>query len=236
MLTNQEDIKKWLAKFNLKNFFLNHDLSVSFLSDFIINNTDITHIPFKISSVEGVFNLESNQINNLNGFPKYVGGSIILDNNNIISLEGFPNNCEHSISLNNNKINSFKGIPSNINGSLYIINNPISSFEFSPNRIAGTFHINSDLITTLQFFPRIFGNSLIQCDNLVNFQHNILLINQKIIFDITNFNNKTGFNLICSIKEGKEYCALTLEELNQVILYINISKSLPNNHIYRNKI
>lgn len=73
-LKTKTQIKKWLDKYNVKDYIINDDLTVD-VNDFVnLSYKRLTEIPIQFGTINGYFDCRGNHLNSLKGCPKAVKG------------------------------------------------------------------------------------------------------------------------------------------------------------------
>jgi hypothetical protein len=86
---NKREIEEWLAKYNIRNYTINDDLTVDVNDNVYITHNNITELPFKFGKVTGYFHYLS-QAPSLYNCPDYVGDYADVFSTKLTSLEGCP--------------------------------------------------------------------------------------------------------------------------------------------------
>jgi hypothetical protein len=66
-------LEKDLKKYDIKNYIINNDGSITVNGDVVISDEDITILPFKFKYVSGYLYLANNKLMSLYGCPEEVG-------------------------------------------------------------------------------------------------------------------------------------------------------------------
>ena len=127
------------------------------------SDQQLTELP-DLSDVKvfGVFLCYDNQLQTLEGAPKYVGGRFSCGRNKLQTLEGAPKYVGRNFDCSSNQLQTLEGAPERVGG------------DFSCEQ-------NSQL-TTLKGLPRFIGGNLCWCSTKVtmeDFYENLLLSDVK---------------------------------------------------------
>jgi hypothetical protein len=106
-----EDIHAICAKYEIKNYTINSEGSISVDGGVELGRRRLTKLPVRFKEVSGNFWCNSNYLTSLEGCPERVGGRFGCSNNNLTSLEGCPKYINGVFACQNNNIYTFEGIP-----------------------------------------------------------------------------------------------------------------------------
>jgi hypothetical protein len=106
-----EDIHAICRKYEIENYTINSDLSISVEGSVDLDDKGLTKLPVKFKEVSGSFWCGGNRLVSLEGCPERVGGSFGCSNNNLTSLEWCPKYVNRDFYCQNNIIYTFEGIP-----------------------------------------------------------------------------------------------------------------------------
>jgi hypothetical protein len=148
------NVKRICKSHNIKNWSLNKDGLVDVDGDVSIYCTE--KIPLRFGRINGDFNVVScklksldssphtiekhfycngNELTDLIGGPKFVGGLYDCYNNKLTSLEGAPETVGDRFFCGSNNLTSLKGCPKYIGGSFICGFNSITSLQYGPEKI-----------------------------------------------------------------------------------------------------
>ncbi len=105
----KEEIHRICKEYDIKNYTINPDGSIDVDGDVELGALNLNKIPLKFNNVSGYFNISSNNITSLEGFPKEVGDSVHCSYNKISTFEYFPNKINTNIYMYNNPLESLEG-------------------------------------------------------------------------------------------------------------------------------
>ena len=152
-----DEIKYICEQYNITNYVINSDLSIDVDGDVVISNMFLTKIPIRFNRVNGDFNCSYNNLTDLKGFPRYIGGDIFLYDNKLTSLDGITDRIEKKLDIGKNSLTSLKGCPKWIGGHFICNDNLLSSLEFSPDYVGGSFYCSRNGLTDLVGSPKQVG-------------------------------------------------------------------------------
>lgn len=213
MLKTYEEIDSWLQQNQIKNYTINHDLTVNVFTDVLLLN-EIKNIPVQFGVVYGSFICCRIGLTSLKGCPQKVLGTFDCSYNPLKSLKYGPNEVEKSYNCDNCQLTSFTGCPVKIEGDFYCYNNKIKSFKNSPEYIKGSFRVHNNKFNSFKYFPAQVKGFITLNGNFLNKD---MLIDFNSTFSdeiMTDFSiNKEGFILALNeAKANKE-----LECLNKLL-------------------
>lgn len=98
---------------------------------------------YEIRNIHGDFNVRNLKLKNLKNCPNYVEGEFDCGWNDIETLEGSPRYVGYFTGDNCTKLKSFKGCPEEIRGDFWMRNSTIhmESTEFFPKKIGGNINL-----------------------------------------------------------------------------------------------
>ena len=71
-------IKNWLDDMCIKNYTINHDLTVDVLGSVKLNEKNLHYLPCQFNTITMDFDVTKNHLTHLHGLPKKVGGSLSI--------------------------------------------------------------------------------------------------------------------------------------------------------------
>lgn len=149
MMNENDFVKYWLYKMDIKNYTINDDLTVDVDGDVTISNKGLTNIPIKFNKVNGHFHCSFNKLTSLEGCPKEVNGRFTVNHNRLTSLKGCPIKVNGGFNCSNNRITSLKDCHSEINGDFNCSRNKLTLLEYIPKNINGEFECNDNPLPIL---------------------------------------------------------------------------------------
>ena len=158
-LNDKPNIRKWLNRYNVKNYTLIPDEQYGFVVNVDGNvnlyNKQISAIEIKFNIVSDYFYCPLNNLTSLEGYPTLVGGLFNCSRNELTSLEHCPASIGGGLDIISNKLTNFYHLPKIISGSFLCHNNEgLGNFQkvvdFSEiKEIAASEKENNNLCTLL---------------------------------------------------------------------------------------
>jgi hypothetical protein len=97
-------IKDWLEKYNINNYIIDKDFTITVKGDVNLMNKDIEELPdfINFKTVVGKFDISQNNLSSLRGCPTHVAGSFLCDGskNTFMTLDDAPTFIGNSIHIN----------------------------------------------------------------------------------------------------------------------------------------
>ena len=169
------EIRSLCIKYSILDYTINDDGSIDVEHDVDLSYalSNMSKLPLKFNKVNGNFGCSSNNLETLEGCPKYVkdmfdcsgnkltnlhfapkkSKSFICSGNMITSLEGCPKNIEGLFYCQKNKLTSLKGGPESISKDFVCWENDLISLEGCPKYVGGDFDCSDNKITNLNYIP-----------------------------------------------------------------------------------
>lgn len=145
----EEEINNVCKEYTILNYTINDDMSIDVNGNVSFwSNKKFKKLPLKFNHVEGDFRLTDNELETLEGFPKYIKGNINISFNNLKSLKGLPDIINNGLNCKYNLIDSFDNSPKKIKNYLDISGNMIKSLYNIPD-VTGNLMINRNPIYLL---------------------------------------------------------------------------------------
>lgn len=183
------EIKEWLTKYNIHNYVINDDLSITVHNSVDLGKAKLTHIPVKFKHIDGYFTCADNFLTSLSFCPETVTSFLDISNNKITSLKGISKKIGSNLIFHHNFITNFEHAPQEVGKSILGNFNLISSIddlltEFKDALIISS--VDESKITGLEDFYK-FDNSLIMSPEEVKKYQ--LQINNQLIFPLNQLVN-----------------------------------------------
>lgn len=138
--------------------FVGNDVSYSY-------NKGLESLVGSPSFIGGSFSCFRSDLKSTKGFPSIVLRDVWLNDNQIENLEGLPDVVYGTLHIEKNKnLKSFKGSPSFVMGSVFANACSIKSLLGSPKIVGGLFWVSRNSIESLENSPRFIGKSYM-CNN-----------------------------------------------------------------------
>lgn len=140
-LTDPNHIKAWLESMGIKKWRIN---KAGLVDTFGVVDLDgvlgeLKQLPVRFGSVGLNFLCRNNQLVNLEGSPKEVGGYFSCDRNKLVTLKGGPSEVAGGFDCSDNQLVNLVGSPKEVVGSFYCNSNQLTNLVGSPKEIGGNF-------------------------------------------------------------------------------------------------
>jgi len=123
-----------------------------------LQNLQLNELP-DLSDVEVncYFHCGFNNLINLVGAPKSVGGNFWCPRNNLTSLIGGPATVDGDYICSSNDLTSLEGAPKIIHRNFACVLNNLTSLIGAPETVGNNFHCNYNDLTSLEGIPKYIG-------------------------------------------------------------------------------
>ena len=128
-LQTKEEIREWLNEMEIKNFYINKNLTIDVDDNVNISGEKLKKIPVKFNNVNGCFDCGNNELISLKGCPAIIKDYFSFINNKIKTLAYCPEEIGGNLYANGNKITSLMGCPEKIKGDSYFHRNRLKTLE-----------------------------------------------------------------------------------------------------------
>lgn len=152
-------------KLKIKNYTINEDGSIDVNGNVHIHNNGYTKLPLTFRNVSGDFICSYNDLESLEGCPKYVGGYFDCRNNEITTLKGGPKRVECEYSCSYNELETLEGCPEYVGGDFKCMNNNLESLEYSPKYVGGSYYFHCNKIVNVNGITDTIGDRIYCLDN-----------------------------------------------------------------------
>ena len=132
--------------------------------DFDISASRMTSLRGCPEIVANDFYCHENNLKNLVGGPKRIGGNYVAFNCNLTSLEGSPANITGNFDISINHIKSLKGGPKRIGGDFRASENELKDLVGGPIDVLGIYDVSSNDLKSLKGCPEV-----IHCGFYINY-------------------------------------------------------------------
>jgi len=178
-------IRSLCVKYNIYDYTINDDgsIDVEHTVDLSYALSNMSELPLKFNKVNGNFDCSNNNLETLEGSPKYVKNmfncaynkltnlhfaskkseSFVCNRNMITSLEGCPESVEKLFYCQENNLTTLKGGPESVGMEFSCWNNDLSSLEGCPKYVGKDFDCSFNEIVNLKHTPDNFKN--FTCNN-----------------------------------------------------------------------
>ena len=167
-----EDLIKLLKQYNIKNYTIHEDGSVSVIGDVDLSNKCLYTIPIVFREVSGSFNCYNNNLTSLEHCPKIVGSYFDCSYNNLTSLKHCPKIVGGYFGCSNNNLTSLEHCPKIVSGGFYCSYNNLTSLEHCPKIVGSNFYCSNNnlILLELEKAPKPSSLSRYELEKLLTWQ------------------------------------------------------------------
>lgn len=151
--TNREQIKMWLDRYDIENYYIYDDLKVDVNKSVNIAQREMDYFPFQFYHVKGSFNCSGNNLTSLINCPVAVDSQFVCNDNQLTSLKYSPVKVGYDFIFSNNPLISIE-----------------SSTEVVENNMIGH-DVEINLLDKLPFYFKKVLISLKSKEKLADFEH-----------------------------------------------------------------
>ncbi len=167
-LQDKDAIALWLDKYEIKNYTINDDLTVTVNGPVALAGNSLTEIPVKFKETRSI-DVTNNKLTRLDWAPKFVAGDFDCWDNELETLEGGPTHVTDSFDCDANKLHDLVGAPVEVGGSFICSQNPLNSLKGVPHKVGHYFKAINCGITHIDAFPEEVGtNVYIQNNDIIS--------------------------------------------------------------------
>ena len=248
-----EEIHELCKKYNIINYEIHDDMSISVNGDVSFYKQGLSHLPLRFKKVSGFFDMAYNPIKTLKGCPIEIGGDfscsytkiksfdhapkkvggILCKGNDIKSTNNIPY-VERNIIISENKLESLDGIQEIINGNFYCGHNELKSLE-PVIEVKGHLMADRNKLSDFYSIPKVPINKKIWLNNnKFEFIYSAFDMeeNPSLIEDFNELDIIQGNKII--LDRLKEFIIMNKEQLKaNVFSDFGLSKSEYNDKINR---
>ena len=188
----------------------------------------LEEIPIKFGDVEGDFDCRYNNIKNLNGAPKFVGGNLYISDNKLSSFKGCPTEVSRFLG-GDNLVKSLEGCPRIVEGDFNVSDCPnLKSLKGGPEMVGGYYGFSESPVYDVSGFPEDYLDPSFYMED----------DDKNIFFGNTPFCEILSFFLNCVSCGTLENCSHSKDNrmISKIINHINRNKSIDGNKVYINKL
>ena len=169
-LKSKEEIEAWLEKYEVEDYEIHDDLTVSLNRILYLFSVNIHSIPIKFRKTKSI-EVSENQLTSLDWAPEVVDGDFNVRVNSITSLEGGPREVKGSFDCGENKLTSLEGGPKEVGDGYVCADNHLGSLKGMPDEVGASVNASNCNLTSLEFLPSKIGGSLyIDSNNITSFR------------------------------------------------------------------
>ena len=154
-LKSKKLIENWLKKYEVKNYEINEDLTVSLFSPLRIIRKRLKTIPIKFKDSKAI-NVSGNQLASIDWAPEIVDGDFKCNDNKIVTLEGGPREVKGTFNCAWNLLTSLKGGPIEVHDFL-CISNKLTNLIGSPQKVGGDFTCAYGTLKSIEGIAQTFN-------------------------------------------------------------------------------
>ena len=155
MTKNQ--IEEICEKFNVKDYTINDDMSIDVSGNINFSYHGLIELPLNFNIVTGDFYCNGNNLTNLDGCPKEVGGDLSFARNELTNLKGCAKKVGGDFFCSRNKLTSLEGGPIEAL-NYYCMDNQLTDLKGSPTKVEQYFECDRNkTLTSLEGSPEYVG-------------------------------------------------------------------------------
>lgn len=222
MLTDYTEITQWLDTYNIQDYLIHDNHSVSVNGSVDLSDVDINTIDVQFYVIGGDFDCSKNILKSLLGCPQEVHGDFNCSKNNLTSLEHGPIIVTKQYDCSYNNLTSLIGRPDNIDDSFSCDNNLLTSLNSLPQYIKRQLFCYNNPINDLKDFTCEYGGNLQHC----YIDNNNPSLGSKPIAD---------FEDLYKLYRTSYYLTISHKDLNSVLSYHRLQENIPSNINVNNK-
>ena len=194
-LKSKEEIEAWLEEYEVKDYEIHDDLTVTLNEHLDLSDRRLKSIPVKFRKtqsvnvtrneltsidwapevVDGHFECNGNQITSLESGPREVKGLFNCIGNKLTSLEGGPQKVGGFYACSANNLGNLKGVADEVGASVDVSNCNLTSLEFLPSKIGANLYFDTNKITSFRGIYKVLkeiNTANDQYDGLISFRKN----------------------------------------------------------------
>ena len=221
-LSDEASIREWLDKYDVKNYSINGDMTVSVNGPLALDNKGLEEIPVKFSEVDGSIDVTTNRLKRIDWAPAKVNGDFDAWDNEIETLVGGPTEVEQSMDVDGNKLTDLHGAPKKVGKCFVVSQNPLKTLAGCPEVVKGYFKAADCGLPHIDDLPREIGTNLYLQNNEIKSLKGI----NKLLKNLNVTNSSKGGKINISsnpIENGLSSClavkgfqSFTLDKLSSM--------------------
>lgn len=237
-LKTRQEIADWLRKFNIQNFEIHDDMTVTVNENIELHG--VSEIPVKFREVNGNIDVSNNNLTRIDWAPRVVNGRFDVWDNQLTTLVGGPEEVKLSFDCDNNKLTSLEGAPKIVGGAFICSSNPLRSLKGCPEEVKGFFKAVDCDLNEIDDFPKKIGTSIhLQKNNLRSLKNISKFLRE--FTDTSSLNTgsvniydnpiESGLLSLCQVKKFEKYNTESLHktQTNQLFSAVKIINDGVNN-------
>ena len=159
MLDSKTEIINWLREKLIYKYTINEDLTVDVEDDVYLVNEDLIVLPVRFNKINGFFDCSRNQLESLEGCPKYIRNEFICNWNKLSSLKWFPLEVGAGINCSDNELISLEYAPIKVDGDFNCKNNKLKNLINGPVNVSKKYMCDNNQLESLEGFPLYVGET-----------------------------------------------------------------------------
>ena len=167
------EIRSLCVKYSIYNYTINDDgsIDVEHSVDLSYAITKMNKLPLKFNKVNGSFDCSNNNLETLEGSPKYVKNMFNCQYNKLTNLHFAPKKSESFI-CNRNMITSLEGCPESVEKLFYCQENNLTTLKGGPESVGNEFSCWGNDLFSLEGCPKYVGTNF-DCsfNEIINLKH-----------------------------------------------------------------
>ena len=164
-LQDKDAIAAWLNKYEIKNFEIHDDFTVTIHGPFTVAG-QVTEIPVKLRA-SGSVDVTANKITRIDWAPEVVNGDFDCWDNEIETLEGGPKKVTGSFDCDANKLRDLVGAPEEVEGSFICSSNNLQSLKGAPRKVGRYFKAQNCGLEAIDALPEEVGTNIYLQQNAI---------------------------------------------------------------------
>ena len=213
-LSDEASIREWLDKYEVKDYTINGDFTVSVNGPLALDNKGIEEIPVKFSEITGSIDVTTNRLKRIDWAPAKVNGDFDAWDNEIETLVGGPTEVEMTMDVDGNKLTDLHGSPKKVGGSFIVSKNNLKSLAGCPEVVGKYFKAIECGLDSIDDLPREVGTNVYLQGNKITSLKNINKFLKKI--NLSNSNKEGKINISENpIENGLSSC-LSIQGLKSI--------------------
>ena len=181
------EIHNICEEYNIKNYAINDDMSISVDRYVDLSGKSLKSIPIKFKEVSSYFYCYNNQLTSLEGCPESVSGDFDCSDNQLTSLKYCPESVSGHFSCSYNQLTSLKYCPESVSGHFSCSHNQLTSLKYCPEKVSGDFYCNNNQITNFDGLPEFFEQLIYLLGNPVYEIYKLFKNDPRCIYWIREF-------------------------------------------------
>ena len=166
-------IRSLCVKYSILDYTINDDgsIDVEHSVDLSYALSNMSELPLKFNKVNGSFDCSNNNLETLEGSPKYVKNMFNCSRNKLTNLHFAPKKSECFV-CNRNMITSLEGCPESVETLFYCQENNLTTLKGGPESVGNEFSCWNNELSSLEGCPKYVGKEF-DCsfNQIINLKH-----------------------------------------------------------------